>query len=267
MHTLMPADRHSATASGTLGRSGSARPTRPRNSNAKSCCESGQIVPAKEARATPSTRKPFGGHGVDGRAQRGAILGAEVTKIGDGLGCALGRDDELLLAIRGLPDLRHGEEIGAKPVSVYELPFGAMQMFGLGQTRSPEIMERLLHRVEGFWRAGENAELDKVMEARPASSRRSRRAAETLSPSFSRNSAMDIRFSVRVPVLSVHNTVAEPSVSIAAARRVRTRAREIRQAPIAMNTVSTTGNSSGSIDMPSAMPASTASSHPPRKAP
>ena len=73
-----------------------------------------------------------------------------------------------------------------------------------------------------------------------------------------------MRFSVSVPVLSVHSTVAEPSVSMAAARRVSTRACEIRQAPMAMNTVSTTGNSSGSIDMPSAMPASTASSQPPR---
>ena len=76
-----------------------------------------------------------------------------------------------------------------------------------------------------------------------------------------------MRFSVSVPVLSVHSTVAEPSVSIAAARRVSTRACEIRQAPIAMKTVSTTGNSSGSIDMPRAMPASTASSQPPRKVP
>ena len=42
----------------------------------------------------------------------------------------------------------------------------------------------------------------------------------------------------------------------------------MRHAPIAMNTVSTTGNSSGSIDMPSAMPASNASSQePPRKSP
>ncbi len=37
---------------------------------------------------------------------------------------------------------------------------------------------------------------------------------------------------------------------MAVARRVSTRAREMRQAPIAMKTVSTTGNSSGSIDMP-----------------
>jgi hypothetical protein len=87
------------------------------------------------------------------------------------------------------------------------------------------------------------------------------------SPPGSRSSATDIRFSVSVPVLSVQSTVADPSVSIADARRVRTRAREIRQAPIAMNTASTTGNSSGNIDIPRAMPASSASSQPPRSVP
>ena len=45
---------------------------------------------------------------------------------------------------------------------------------------------------------------------------------------------------------------------MAAARLVSTPVCEIRHAPIAMNTVSTTGNSSGSIDIPTAMPASSA---------
>ena len=76
-----------------------------------------------------------------------------------------------------------------------------------------------------------------------------------------------MRFSVSVPVLSVHSTVAEPSVSMAAARLVSTPVCEIRHAPIAMNTVSTTGNSSGSIDIPTAMPASSPSSQPPRQLP
>ena len=76
-----------------------------------------------------------------------------------------------------------------------------------------------------------------------------------------------MRFWVSVPVLSVHSTVAAPSVSIAATRRVSTRAREMRQAPITMKTVRTSGNSSGSIDMPSAMPLSAASSQSPRKIP
>ena len=76
-----------------------------------------------------------------------------------------------------------------------------------------------------------------------------------------------MRFSVSVPVLSVHRTVAEPSVSMAAARRVSTRAREMRHAPIAMNTASTSGISSGIIDMPMAMPPSAAFSHDPRRMP
>lgn len=84
-------------------------------------------------------------------------------------------------------------------------------------------------------------------------------------PSGVLSSDIVMRFSVSVPVLSVQRTVAEPSVSIAAVRRVSTRACEMRQAPMAMKIVNTMGNSSGSIDMPSAMPASTASSHPPRK--
>ena len=87
------------------------------------------------------------------------------------------------------------------------------------------------------------------------------------SPEGSHNSASDMRFSVSVPVLSVHSTVADPSVSIADARRVSTPTLPIRHAPIARNTVSTTGNSSGSIDMPIAIPASTASIQPPRNSP
>ena len=57
------------------------------------------------------------------------------------------------------------------------------------------------------------------------------------------------------------------NAAIAAARRVSTRARDMRQAPMAIKTASTTGNSSGNIDMPSAMPPSTASSQPPRNVP
>ena len=65
----------------------------------------------------------------------------------------------------------------------------------------------------------------------------------------------------------VHSTDAAPSVSMAEARRVRTLTLEIRHAPIAMKTARTIGNSSGSIDMPTAMPASTPSSQPPRRSP
>ena len=194
-------------------------------------------------------------------AARSSARGDTVSAMASG--APLAATTNCLRVTGRLPDLRHGEEIGTKPVSVGELPFGAMQMLGPGEAFAAQLMEGLVHRVERFGRAGKNAELGEAVElvrqVRVVRFTRPKRL-----PSASRSSAMDIRFSVRVPVLSVQNTVAEPSVSIAAARRVRTRAREIRHAPIAMKTASTTGNSSGSIDMPSAMPASTASSQPPR---
>ncbi len=72
-----------------------------------------------------------------------------------------------------------------------------------------------------------------------------------------------MRFSVSVPVLSLHSTVVAPSVSMALMRRVSTPSFDSRRAPRAGNTVSTTGYSSGSIAMASAMPASSACSQSP----
>ena len=71
-------------------------------------------------------------------------------------------------------------------------------------------------------------------------------------------------FWVRVPVLSVHSTVAVPRVSMALARRTSTRWLAMRQAPIAMNTVRISGNSCGSMDMARVMPASTPPNTSPR---
>jgi hypothetical protein len=79
--------------------------------------------------------------------------------------------------------------------------------------------------------------------------------------------ATDMRLRVSVPVLSVQSTVAAPRVSIAAGRRVNTWERDSRHAPITMNTVRTSGNSSGSIDIASAMPPSRPCSHAPRRRP
>ena len=76
-----------------------------------------------------------------------------------------------------------------------------------------------------------------------------------------------MRFSVRVPVLSTHNTVAAPRVSIAAMRRVSTCCCASRHAPSAGSTVSTTVNSCGNMAMASAMPASSAASQSPRVKP
>ena len=72
-----------------------------------------------------------------------------------------------------------------------------------------------------------------------------------------------MRFSVSVPVLSLHSTVVAPSVSMALMRRVSTPSFDRRRAPSAGNTVSTTGYSSGSMAMARAMPASRACSQSP----
>ena len=69
-----------------------------------------------------------------------------------------------------------------------------------------------------------------------------------------------IRFSVSVPVLSTHSTVAAPNVSIAGMRRVSTPCRAMRQAPSARNTVSTTGYSLGMMVIASVTAASSAAS-------
>ena len=87
-----------------------------------------------------------------------------------------------------------------------------------------------------------------------------------VSPAMANVLATAMRFSVSVPVLSTHNTVAAPRVSIAGKRRVSTPRLEIRHAPSARKTVSTTGNSSGSIAIASVTPASIPASQSPRVA-
>ena len=121
----MPADLHSLTASGTLARRGSARPTRPRNENAKSCCRVRPSRSHEGGAGDAQHAQACGGHGVHGLRQRDAIRGAEVAQVGNGFRCALGRDQERF-AVGGLPDVRHGEETGTKAIGVHERPFRAM---------------------------------------------------------------------------------------------------------------------------------------------
>ena len=73
-----------------------------------------------------------------------------------------------------------------------------------------------------------------------------------------------ILFIVKVPVLSTHRTVAEPSVSIAGIRLARTFLFDMRHAPIPRNITSTTENSSGINAMLRPRPASIPFSHSPR---
>ena len=71
---------------------------------------------------------------------------------------------------------------------------------------------------------------------------------------FATSCCTAMRLKVSVPVLSTHITVAAPSASIVLTRLVSTRYFEIRHAPIAINTVNTTGYSSGRTDIANVMP-------------
>ena len=85
----------------------------------------------------------------------------------------------------------------------------------------------------------------------------------TAPPSKRTRVSTTMRLWVRVPVLSVHNTVVAPRVSMVAARRVSTRCCDSRQAPMAMKTVRISRNSCGSMDMARVMPASSAATQSP----
>ena len=78
------------------------------------------------------------------------------------------------------------------------------------------------------------------------------------------SAATAMRLRVRVPVLSTHSTVVWPSVSMALSRRVSTCWAASRRAASARKTIMMTGNSCGRMPMASVMPASIASSQPPR---
>ena len=107
------------------------------------------------------------------------------------------------------------------------VPVGHQAVAGLGLV---EFMEGVFHRIKWHGALASRPMHRKFAEIAGYCGSRLLRASERMLPSGSRSSATDIRFSVSVPVLSVHSTVAEPSVSMEAARRVSTRAFEIRHA-------------------------------------
>ena len=93
------------------------------------------------------------------------------------------------------------------------------------------------------------------------------RSSSTWTDPSTTSSRTVMLFIVSVPVLSTQMAVADPSVSMTGGRRVSTCRCDMRQAPSARKTVSTTGNSSGSIAIAVAMPASRPSSQWPRVRP
>src|SRR6516164_150456 len=157
--------------------------------------------------------------------------------------------------------MRDGQKIGAQAVFPFEGAAAVQRM--VRQHFRSEGMKRLFHGIERLACASENSILEERCEL--VLERTFVPLAPGAIPGTQGHNGHAVLGEGAGLVGAEHR--AAPSVSIAATRRVRTRAREIRQAPITMKTVRTSGNSSGSIDMPSAMPLSKASSHPPRQRP
>jgi hypothetical protein len=77
----------------------------------------------------------------------GALVHFGVAERGDGLRCALGRDDD---AVGRLPNIRHRQQIGAQAVLMHQLPARVGRRTG--------GVKRLLHRIGRLLRAGQHPE-------------------------------------------------------------------------------------------------------------
>ena len=209
MTTRMPAERHSLTAAGTVGRNGSARPTRPRNSKGRPCGVAGRAAsPGRAARATPSTRIPCPAMSSISRAISVRSAAGEPAERSNRLRGAFGR--RRTTCRRLIPDIGHRQQLGAQAIFPFECQTAIRIVIGgenLGaeRDRRPFPSDRTVRERWRECRARSSAEL--AIERRPAPGRQMAEPA--------RSSTIVIRFCVSVPVLSVHSTVAAPSVSIA----------------------------------------------------
>ena len=251
MTTRMPAARHSVTAAGTVGRSGSARPTRAQEIQREDrAASAGRAAsPGSAARATPSTRMPCPAMSSIDRAMLGAIgSGEPAERRRWPPGAPLVAADSVPSSLG--PDVGDRQQLGAQAIFPFECQT-AIRIAIRGEDLGAERDEGLFHRIERFARAGEDAVSEQLPTwlserrlRRPAAKWRHRPAARRPSSGF----ASACR-SCRCTAPSRRRASRSRDT-----RRVSTRAREMRHAPMTMKTVSTSGNSSGSIDMPSAMP-------------
>jgi len=309
MATRTPARRHSATAAGTSGRSGSARATRPRGWNSKPWGVAGQGAPGlalwavwavrpfwavcvvcafcavTTARVTASTRLPLEVNCRAASCQTAACasLRRHSSAIASGAPLAAMVGDSC-------PGACHTCDIasssGVRPQactsSQPSWPWAgsrcswprAWKARSIGSKGSGWLASTAAS--SSAWKASGSGAAGPAPPA--VHTRRAGGSAAAGSPAagFSRfatgrpitaRSVTAMRFQVSVPVLSVHSTVAAPSVSMAAGRRASTRSCDRRHAPMAMNTVRMSENSSGSSDMASVTPPSKAASQSPLVSP
>ena len=207
-------------AAGTVGRTGSARPTRPEELEAEVVLLAGQARLTEAGARHAEHAQPLVGHRRDLRRQVRRRRGVEVAEVGDRLGRALGGDD-VVVPVRRLPDVRHRQQLARQRVLAHERPV-LVQVLGVGEVAA----------ARAAWNAFSIGSKGSLWLARMPNSTTSWKASGSgarvlahvvLEPPCANSLATDIRFSVSVPVLSTQSTVAEPSVSTAGMRRVRTR--------------------------------------------
>ncbi len=162
MTTRMPAARHSATAAGTWGRTGSARPSRPMNSKSKSCSVAGQAWPSKRTARHRQHAQPLGGQCVDGAGDARLLRIVEVAQIHHRFRRTLG-GHRLGAVGRCRPHMRHRAQLRAERVGLHQTPV-VVQVFGVGQEALAELMEGLFHRVEGIDHAGQDRHFHQGVE-------------------------------------------------------------------------------------------------------
>src|SRR6516164_5995232 len=154
MITRMPAARHSRTAAGTVGRRGSARPTRPRNSNGKSRGVSGRTKPAGTCTRNGEHAHALLRHFINGAAQLGPIPFRQLTEPGNCFWSAFrGNDKPGKVAL--IVHMGDGEKIRPQPVFPFESEV-AVHRLTPRHVFGTEGEKRLLHRIERPTRAGEN---------------------------------------------------------------------------------------------------------------
>ncbi len=225
----MPAACASTTASATPERRGSANPTRPSQSKPKVPYRVGQArlrqCPRRrlhEATArTRSPRAPWLDLGQDDSAS----LRRQPAQVRDGLRSALAGDHEPLAS--GLrPGVRDRGAIGREGIlAKVASPATATRTFSERAANScrARSIGSCESRLAGQYRGFQKRLLGQGLAVATGSRR--------WLPGTSLATA--IRFSVSVPVLSVHSTVMAPRASIAEARRTRALCWAMRHAPSA----------------------------------
>ena len=214
MMTRMPAARHSRTASGTDSRSGSAKPTRPRSCSANAV----QRNPAE--RRLPSCALRHGQH-ADALARQRVDIGVERRALVAGQPSTVSRWPPA-------PPWRRPTTLGTGRRHT-RVTASSSGRSGYSRSSDPvarrarnasscQVDQRALHRDRARCGSLASAAVSSSRDSAARSAMTLWRRRRTASPSPRRLRSVATRHELRVsvPVLSVHSTVAAPSVSMAA---------------------------------------------------